>query len=257
MRTRWFWLIWATAAVGLVICLELLFIAFNDYFIFPKFRVLMNYGFIERGSLQKAGASWFYTFPEKLNFVLGNYAGALLAIAAVLVGLFEWRVQTENKPLIRFAALGTTALGLLMVVIAMTTSLVVTFCLAMPEHGPLIRSWALEQVASLSAALDGMDQSLAGNNWELLREKAERASAGTEKLLRGPALYSLSIYAPGGWNGTPTRAELQDTAQAMKEILIKVHKNIDEKQTAELGQLLPALRKAYEPIHIASMFTLE
>ena len=43
----------------------------------------------------------------------------------------------------------------------------------------------------------------------------------------------------------------------MKEILIKVHKNIDEKQTAELGQLLPALRKAYEPIHIASMFTLE
>ena len=120
MRAKWLWSSWANLTLSLVIALELLFIAFNLYFIFPKFQGLLGAGFIDGEFLRKLGNSWMLTFLERLRNVEVNHGWSILLAAAAAIGLFEWRVKGENKSLMRFSALGTSALGLFLVVMVMT-----------------------------------------------------------------------------------------------------------------------------------------
>ena len=67
MRAKWMWSSWAYLTLGLVIALELLFIAFNGYFIFPKFQGLVYDGFIDGESLRQAGGSWMLVVPRSIG----------------------------------------------------------------------------------------------------------------------------------------------------------------------------------------------
>jgi hypothetical protein len=242
MRARWLWASWANLTVGLVITLELLFIAFNGYFIFPKFQALVYDGFIDAGSGRHAGGSWTLEILEGLWTVQENYTWILLA-ALVAIGLFEWRVKGENKSLMRLSALGTSALGLFLVVIVMTGSLVVTFCLAAPRVGPMVRPWAVEQVASIDAAIEGIEQARVKKDWDAMREQAERASSATERLGRGPAIHSLV-----GWGAAPTLRELHHKVQTTSENIKGVQNAIREKDEDRLSKSLQELGKSYGPV---------
>jgi len=247
MRARWLWASWANLTVGLVITLELLFIALNGYFILPKFQSLVYDGFIDAGSVHHAGGSWMLVFLDRLGTVQENYTWWILLAALVAIGLFEWRVKGENKSLMRLSALGTSALGLFLVVIVMTVSLVVTFCKATPSVGPMVRPWAVEQVASIDAAIEGIEQARVKMEWGMMREQAEQASSATERLGRGPAIYSLV-----GWGTSPTLGELREKVQATSENIKKVQKAIHEKNQDLLSRSLHELAKSYEPVRDVS-----
>jgi hypothetical protein len=247
MRAKWLWASWANLTVGLVITLELLLIAFNGYFIFPKLQSLVYDGFIDAGSARHAGRSWMLVFLDRLGTVQQNYAWWILLAALVAIGLFEWRVKGEHKSLMRLSALGTSALGLFLVVIVMTLSLVVTFVLAAPQVGPMVRPWAVEQVASIEAALNGIEQARVKKEWDKMREQAEQASSATERLRRGPAMHSLV-----GWGTSPTLAELTGKVQATSENLEEVQKAIREKDEDRLSKSLQESRKSYGPVRDVS-----
>ena len=55
MRAKWMWSSWANLTLSLMIALELLFIVFSMYFIYPKFSGLLAAGFIDGEFLRKAG----------------------------------------------------------------------------------------------------------------------------------------------------------------------------------------------------------
>lgn len=243
MRARWLWASWANLTVGLVITLELLFIAFNRYFIVPKFRVLVNDGFIDAGHVRQAGGSWMIVFLNRLGMVQENYTGWILLAALVAIGLFEWRVKGENKALMRLSALGTSALGLFLVVMLMTVSLVVTFCLTVPQVGPMVRPWAAEQVANIDAAIEGIEHVRVNKDWDAMREQAERASSATARLGQGPAIRSLA-----GWGTSPTLAELQEKVQTTTENINEVQRAIRDKDEDRLGKSLRDLEKSYGPV---------
>jgi len=247
MRAKWLWSSWANLTLSLMIALELLFIAFNVYFIIPKFQGLLGAGFIDGEFLRKPGGSWMLTFLERLKTVEENHGWSILLAAAAAIGLFEWRVKGENKSLMRFCSLGTSALGLFLVVIMMTVSLVVTFCLAAPELGPMVRPWAVEQVASIDAAIDGIDQARVKKDWDTMQEQAEQASSAIERLTRGPAIHSLV-----GWGASPTLGKLRDDVHATTENLREVQRAIRKKDEIRLSTSLRELRNSYEPVHDVS-----
>ena len=247
MRAKWMWSSWAYLTLSLVVALELLFIAFNVYFIIPKFQGLLFDGFIDGQFLRKLGNSWMLAFLERLETVETNHGWSILLAAAAAIGLFEWRVKGENKSLMRFSALGTSALGLFLVVIMMTVSLVVTFCLAAPELGPMVRPWAVEQVASVGAAIDGIEQARVKKDWDTMQEQAEQASSAIERLARGPAIHSLA-----GWGASPTQGKLRDDVHATTEHLRDVQKAIREKDEIRLSTSLRELRNSYEPVRDVS-----
>jgi hypothetical protein len=188
------------------------------------------------------GGSWMLTFLDRLETVEQNYGWSILLTAAAVIGLFEWRFKGENKSLMRFCALGTSALGLFLVVIVMTVSLVVTFCRAAPEVGPMVRPWAVEQVASIDAAIDNIEQARVKKDWDTMKDQAEQASSAIERLERGPGIHSLV-----GWGASPLR-KLRDDVHATTENLRDVQEAIREKDEFRLSTSLRELRNSYEPV---------
>jgi hypothetical protein len=63
----------------------------------------------------------------------------MVLITLVAIGLFEWRVRSENKAFIRSAALGTVATALLIISVLMTSSMLVAFELGAPQVGRMTR----------------------------------------------------------------------------------------------------------------------
>jgi hypothetical protein len=247
MRAKWLWSSWANLALGLVIALELLFIAFNVYFIFPKFQGLLGAGLIDGEFLRTGGGSWMPAFLERLRTVEKHYAWWILLAAAAAIGLFEWRVKSENKSLMRFSALGTSALALFLVVMVMTVSLVVTFCVATPELGPMVRPWAVEQVARVDAATESIEQARVKKDWDTMQKQAEEASSAIERLAHGPAIHSLV-----GGGASSTFWELRDRVRATTANLREVQKAISERDEGRLSTSLRELRKSYKPVHDVS-----
>jgi hypothetical protein len=139
MRAKWLWASWAHLALALVIVLELLFITCTVIFIIPKFQMLLREGLLDPEILNKEGVSWMPWFLATLKAVAGGYTTWLLLGAAVTWGLFEWRVQSENKPLIRLSALGTAAAALTLVVVLTAGALVVSFCLGVRQSLPVAK----------------------------------------------------------------------------------------------------------------------
>ena len=172
--------------------------------------------------------------------------GWILLAALVTIGLFEWRVKGENKSLMRLSALGTLALGLFLVVIAMTLSLVVPLCIAAPSVGPMVRPWAVEQVASIDAAIEGIEQARVKKDWDAMREQAERASSATERLGHGPAIHSLV-----GWGASPTLEEVQHKVQTTSENIQEVQNAIRGKDEGRLSKSLRELGISHGPVRIS------
>src|SRR5581483_1347846 len=149
MRAKWLWATWAHLALAAVVVLEVLLITFNVIFIIPKYQRLMQAGIIDPAIIDEQGVSWMPGFLNRLNYVGGHYTTWLLLGAAAVIGLFEWRVRGENKAFIRLSALGTAAVGLMVVVFLMAGSLVVISTLGAPAIGRLSRPFAVQEAAGI------------------------------------------------------------------------------------------------------------
>src|SRR5262249_40505565 len=115
MRAKWLWTTWAYLAAAAVVALELMWISFAGIYLVPKFFKLMQEGLIDPAILDEHGVAWGVSFLHRLSVVVGGYTTLLLLVAAAAWGLFEWRVQSENKPFMRLSALGTAAVALTLV----------------------------------------------------------------------------------------------------------------------------------------------
>lgn len=147
MRPKWLLTTWAYLAVVGVVTLELFAITFTNAFLLPKMQRIRSDGFLIFDDNTWPAISRMFSFLDGLQWVCERLAWWLLLGAAILWGLFEWRVRSENKPFMRLAALGTAALGLLVVVLFTASSLEMPFMVGLP---PKVR----EQRQSKCAGLD-------------------------------------------------------------------------------------------------------
>ncbi len=153
MRAKWLWTTWATAALVVVIALAVMFIAGAELFIVPKFNQLMRDGLLDPAIIDEQGVSWMLLWLDRLHGI-AEYATLWMLFAAVLWGLFEWRVKSENKTLMRLSALGTVAIGLMAAVWLTAATLLISFCLGVSANERLAQAIAAEQVAAIDTPAD-------------------------------------------------------------------------------------------------------
>ena len=247
MRAKWLWVTWAYLALPLLIALELLFITFNVLYIIPKYQKVTHDGLIDASELRELGLGWMNTFLLELIYVCRHYTTQMMLMAAALWGLFEWRVRSENKPFMRLAALGTVALGLMVVVALTAGSLVVSFGLAMPTVGLMARPFAAEQVAAVDSAVRAIEQSLAKKDWEAMRQPAEQASVALSKLSVGPAIHSLTER-----NVPPTDEELKAHLKEASESFYEVRQAIHYENAGRVKVAMGKFRESFAPIDQAA-----
>ena len=247
MKAKWLWMTWAYLALGVVIVLEILLITFNVIFIIPKFKKLLSDGMIDSAGLEEDGLTWMVNFLHELEYAGGHFTTWMLLAAIAAIGLFEWQVRSEHKPFIRLAALGSVAVGLMVVIGLMVLSLVIPFCVAMPAMGVMSRPWAVEQTISADVALTALEQAQAKKDWVAMADHATQLRTALNRLSAGPALTSLSRRDQQG-NLADLRARLRQTQQAVGD----VQQAIRDHDTGRLEAALGECRKAFEPIRDAA-----
>jgi hypothetical protein len=247
MRAKWLWATWAYLGLLTVIALEVLFITFLVLFIVPKFQLLLRHGMIDQAMFEEHGVAWMPAFLNGLKDVTGRYTTFLVLGAAALWGLFEWRVHSENKSLMRLAALGTAAVGLMVVIVLAAGSMVVSFSLAMPAMGRMARPYALEQLATIDTAVGALEQALAKKDWEAMQKHVDAASGAMHHLAHGPAVTSLTT-----WNEPPTVETLRAQVKAAHENLRAAQQAITAKDAQGVQSATAEFRKTLGPVRETS-----
>lgn len=121
VKAKWFWKTWAHLALVAVLLMELAFICGATIFILPKFHQFANDVWSPLGAFD----AWAIHFLLTVAWFVSNRILVLIVVAAAWT-LFEWRVRSENKPFMRFAAIGTAATGLMIVIFLMGMALAIT-----------------------------------------------------------------------------------------------------------------------------------
>ena len=243
MRANWLWKSWATLTLATMIALEVSIISFTVMFIIPKFQRLCHDGMIDAVGLEKSGVSWMVNFLNGLGEVGGHYTPFMLIAAVAACGLFEWRVNSENKAFIRLSAMGTAALGLMVVVMLTAASLVIPFLLAMPAMSLIARPFAVEQVAIIDTSIRGIEQALAKMDWGAMQEQAEQASIALNRLSDGTVAYSLTEG-----NEPTTVEEFRERLNAARRYFREVQQAIRNENGAAVETALQQFRKSYGPV---------
>jgi hypothetical protein len=256
MKAKWLWVSWAYLGLAFIILLQALFITFNVIFIIPKFKKLMMDGVIDPTILDDAGARWMVNYLDDLSHVFGDHTLLWIVVPAVLWGLFEWRIKSENKPFMRLSALGMAAVALTVVVMLMAGSLVITFCLGVPAMARMARPYAIEQVREVDSHLKGFDAMAKSgkfkNEWdnrgfrEELRVEMLAASTAMHRLASGPALASLTQRGD-----SQTVNELRTHLKTAQDSVLEAQKGLAAQDRKQFERELDNIRRSFAPIQLA------
>ena len=247
MKAKWLWTTWAYLGLAVTIVLEVLFITFMVLMIIPKYQKLLRDGMIDYDAFVEHDVAWMPAFLNRLQDVAGGYTTLMVLGAAVLWGLFEWRVKSENKSLMRLSALGTVAAILMVVIILAAGSMAVSFTLAMPAMGQLSRPYALERVSAIDTSTSAVEAALAENDWQKMREQAEQATYALRKLSQGPVPSALARSSE-----PKSLDELRAHIQAAREDFAQANQSIADKNAEQLKAALDKFRKSFEPVRQAA-----
>jgi hypothetical protein len=244
MKAKWLWTTWAyLAAVG-VIVVELFSIVFTRTFLIPKMHKMKADGMIDLSADASQIATKLLSFLDYLEWFCDRINWWGLVLAAMVWGMFEWRVRSENKPFMRLAALGTAAAGLAVVVALMTGSLSIPFMVGMPAVGRMARTSAPERVTIIDLSIEGLEQAQAKKDWEAMRENANRASQSLDKLAQSGPFLAARQYevAP-----EELLAQMKTANDSLHDAVLA----INDKDGERLEAALKTFHKAYKPLREA------
>jgi hypothetical protein len=247
MKAKWLWMTLAHVSMMLVIALEVMWICFANVFLVPKFQKLLADGFIDRSILDLSEPRRMVSFLDGQHDFFGHYTTWLLLLATAAVGLFEWRVKSEHKPWIRLAALGTVAVGLMVLAVLVAASLVIPHMLGVPAMGRMARPFALEQVAIIDKTTNALEQALAKKEWVEADKQADLLSSALNRLQQGPVLLSLTTRDEG-----PRLGELRGQLKRAQENLFDARQAITAKDSERVHAELTNLRKSIELVREAA-----
>jgi hypothetical protein len=249
MRAKWLWMTWAHLALAGVIVLEVMWLTFANMFLVPRFQKLKRFGVIDPAILEEERITWMASFLDGLNEVGRRYTPWLLLSAAVVCGLFEWRVRSENKSFIRLSAWGTAAVGLMVAGILTAASLVIpSYVVVMPVIGPIAHPFAMRQFDSIDESIAALEKAMANKNWDLIQRLANYASQSVNRLAAvAPKVQSL---APK--NESLNLEKLRSSLTTANGSLSEAQQAAQEKDAGRVEAALRRFREVYEPIRKAA-----
>jgi hypothetical protein len=247
MRAKWLWTTWATAAVVLVIALAVLFIVATEMLIVPKFNQLVRDGLIDAAIFGEVGVAWMLSWLAGFSR-FAEHATWWVLLAAVVWGLFEWRVRSENKTFMRLSALGTAAVGLVAIVWLMGATLLVSFCLAAPANGRMARQFAVDQVGKIEESVAALEATVQKGEWKPIEQHLAELSRATDLLTKEAAALPALMHP----NTEENRQALEATLRRAREALDEAGRAVRRKDQEQIASALKRFRTAIEPLTAAA-----
>jgi len=245
MRSKWLWTTWAHAALAGVIAVEVAFLCLVGMKIIPAHLQYWDEGWLNFDPAADPFVSWAHSVLMGLFRWFENlfHFGWLVLIVLIAVWvLFEWRVRSENKSLIRLAALGTGALGLIIPVALASALLMIVFAVGLPamyRHHP--EHDVQQGMLSVESSLDALDQALAKKDWDAIRERSRQL---------GSAIYELAISGAAApvllsLNEQPKIDQLRMQLTSGREQTFELSAAIEAKDSARLEAATKRIRDTF------------
>lgn len=251
MRAKWLWKAWAHLALAIVVVLEVTWLTFAAIWLVPRFQKLVYDGVIDPEFVEKGGlrfAAWA-SFLEGFRRVVDRHLWWLLLLTAVVCGLFEWRVRSENKSFIRLSVWGAVAVGLIVVGILTAVALVVPYQSSAPVTVPLARPFAVQQLVRIHLAIDKLQVELANKNWKAIQEHANQGSEALNRLIAAAA--AVRSVAPR--QGPRRLEELRAELRAADGYLAEAQQAAQEKDAEGVEAAVRRFRDRIEPFEKEAM----
>jgi hypothetical protein len=217
LKAKWLWTTWTYIAVVGVVLLEIFYFSFVNVFFVPKLHKIRRDGILSLDPENMPALAWLDSFLHFVRWV-GEQATWCLLIFAGLWGLFEWRVRSENKSLMRLSVLGTAAFVLMVGVALLTAAVVIPFEVGLPGINarapePVVR----DATADVDRAVHALEDSLARKDWPQVQQNAHWASQNMDFLSRmgaaAPALTAMQDQP----KVDEMRVQLKSASAALKE----------------------------------------
>jgi hypothetical protein len=249
MKATWLWTTCAHLALALTIAVEVFFISSAMILIVPSYEKIKQDGLLQSDRRETQAilsqADSLLTDLLRMAYHVVNYWYLWAVVVAVVAGLFEWRVRSKNKSLMRLSALGTAALVLAVGMGVMASALVVPFVVAIPslftqEPEMVVRN----QIAAVNKSMDELDQTLAAKDWKASQERFDKLWSGASHLASmgsaAPALLSFGEQK----KVDELRAQLHSAADSLAE----AYNTIRTKDAARAEAALEKFREAYSHV---------
>ena len=114
MKARWLWMSCALGALLLTITIECLFISGVSILLFPKYREMVQGGWLTDSSNTNGIVNWSVNYLMTVGDFVDHTLWLFIPVAVAWF-LFEWRVRSENKSFIRLSLLGVLSVALMVV----------------------------------------------------------------------------------------------------------------------------------------------
>jgi hypothetical protein len=242
MRAKWLWTTWSYLAALGVVAIGILSLCFFNCCLVPKLKKFEADGWLQYHDLPDLPVL------DRLKWIIhaldwaGEYFVWLLAGAAVLWGLFEWRVRSENKSFMRLAALGTGGLGLTIAVLLAASAIIIPFAVGLPSS-KIVRPFASETVANVDSSISALEKAHEKNDWGAMEDHVHHALQALARLESGSTLRALATG-----NEPTANRDLQLHCAAAKDALLDLQHAIQNKQADLVAPLLKRFHQVFDLI---------
>jgi hypothetical protein len=237
----------AHLALVTLIVLDAFFIAWAMIFLVPSYIRVHEDGLLEAASVDvqpyvdRADALLMTLVPVANNLASYWFLWAFLLIVACV--LFEWRVHSENKSLMRLSALGLAALVLTVSVGLTGVSLLVPYAVALPAlYGQSPEPIVRDDTAAIATALEGLEKAVAARDWKASElELSDAWSAVRDLAVRGAAAPALLSRAE-----QPKIDQLRAALQSASHSMVDIRNAILAKDADRVSATVKTFRDAYQ-----------
>jgi hypothetical protein len=243
MKAKWLWTTWAHLALAGVIAAEVFFITSTAVFIAPKLRMFRREGLVSFDRSEPLIA-WVPGFLEFLDWV-ATYVTWLAIPALVVCILFEWRVRSENKLLIRLSAMGTAALALFVVFVLAATAMVLPMTLVVEDlYAQIPERVVVDKEERINTSINSVEEAMTRKDWDEIQIHVRNATRAMDRLEHWGAAASALTTQHEQQRANELRAQMKTARNALGD----AGRAAQGRSSADLEAAMKKFHEAYEQL---------
>src|SRR6516162_9336479 len=199
MKAKLLWSSWLHLVLAAMIAAQAEFLWWCTTYIVPIYRRFRYDGWLDGDDNTRGILSWTHGAVSRIGSLVDGLSAswwlwaALLAVAGVL---FLRRSRSENKQLIGFSTLATAALGLTLVVSALSAAIMIPFVVAVTTiYTASPEQVVIHRLQHIDVSVNALERAIAKGDWDAMQTPAHLAAHGVNYLAAmgaaAPALLPL------------------------------------------------------------------
>jgi hypothetical protein len=251
MKAKWLWTTWVYLALVGTLVVEALFMLFVMVKVMPLYVKFSQDKWFVEPKVPKGIMSWMDAFLQdvvKWSFLVVHYWYLFFVVLVAVWVVFEWLVRSENKTLMRLAALATAAVTFMVPIGLTATALIIQLAIALPEMYTRNPDADVRQrYESLNESVSAMQEAMAKNDWDEIQKQLNPFYVSIADLSRMGSAAPVLLVLEQQPKVDQLRAELKSADDAIQGS----YEAIEKKDLARLKAIMRRFNETYDQVRKA------